>query len=113
MAKRPLLERLRLKKQTRQPMLTGAVWYSAETWAQIKASATDPDRFEASFDEWVVMAERALREFSACGLVATKVLIEPTEFAAWCGARHAQNDASSRSMFVSEKLRSADRKENA
>ena len=105
MTKLPLLERLRLKKRTPRSLEVGVAWYTEETWAHVKKTATDPERFEATFEEWLVMAEDTLRNFVNAGVAPEKVIIDPEEFAAWCKARHKRNNASARARFVSGKLR--------
>ena len=112
-AKRPLLERLRLKKMPPQGLVSGVVWYTAEAWAKLKETSTDPDRFEATFGDWQSMAEATLRDLLIVGVAARKVSIDPEEFTAWCELCHEKNDASARARFVSEKLRGADNEKNA
>lgn len=88
-------------------MSVGVVWYSRDTWPRVKETATDPDRFEATFDDWLAMAEDTLRNFAKAGGVPTKVVIDPEEFFAWCKARRTRNNAAARARFVSQKLRSS------
>ncbi len=85
-------------------MLAGMTWYTAETWLQVKASASDPERFENSFLQWEAMAMSALRELQRAGVRAVKFQIVPEEFAAWCILHDTVNNTESRSEFVSEML---------
>lgn len=88
-------------------MIIGVTWYTEETWAQVKASATDPECFEDSFEKWKAMAIAARREFQRSGVHALEYRIIPHEFSAWC-ARHGQeNNSTSRAEFVSERLSAA------
>jgi hypothetical protein len=88
-------------------MIIGLTWYTGETWAAVKATATDPECFESSFEKWKAVAIKARREFQRSGVRAIECLIVPQEFAAWC-AQHGQlNNSTSRAEFVSEKLTSA------
>jgi hypothetical protein len=96
MVKPTLLERLRLKKRKSRDAFMGVGWYNRESWAQMKKTATDPQRFEATFDEWLIMAEDALRNFAMPGGLPTKVMINPEEFFAWCKARRTRNNAAAR-----------------
>ena len=82
----PLLQRLRAKKRS-QAMIVGLTWYTEETWAQVKACATDPECFEDSFEKWKAMAVRARREFQRAGVRAIEC-----------------HNATSRGEYVSEKL---------
>lgn len=98
--------RRRKAPERRQPLVTGVAWYTSSEWARVKATAVDPDRFEASFDEWVAMAEEALADLRKAGVAAQKCLINADELREWCAAKRVSNDAAARAHFVSEKLRS-------
>jgi hypothetical protein len=106
MRKPSLLERLRAKKRS-QAILVGVTWYTEETWAQVKAAATDPERFEESFPEWKAMAILAVRELQRSGVSAVEIHIIPQEYFTWCALNSKLNNAESRAEFVSEKLRTA------
>ncbi len=102
--KKPLIERLRAKKQNRS-MVVGVTWYTEETWAQVKATARDPRRFEDTFVEWEVVALHALGDLQKVGIYAVKVQLLPAELLSWCLAHKKENDAAARAAFVSEKVR--------
>ena len=106
MRKPSLLERLRAKKRT-QFMIVGITWYTDETWAQVKAMATDSERFENSFAEWQAMAVSARRELQRSGARALEFHIIPQELFDWCTLNNKVNSAESRAEFVSEKLTAA------
>lgn len=106
MRKPSLLERLRAKKRS-QSILVGVAWYTEETWAQVKADASDPERFEESFPEWKAMANSAVRELHRSGVTAVEFHIIPQEFFAWCALNSKVNNAASRAEFVSNMLRAA------
>ncbi len=105
MAKLPLLERLRLKKRTPRSLEVGVAWYTADSWERIRNTATDPERFESTFEQWLVMAEDTLHNFVNAGVAPEKVMIDPEEFAASCKTRRKRNNAAARARFVSGKLR--------
>ena len=88
-------------------MLIGITWYTEETWAQVKACAADPERFEDSFPEWEAMANSARRDLQRSGVRAVEFQIIPQELFAWCTLNNKINNAESRAEFVSEKLRVA------
>ena len=106
MRKPSLLERLRAKKRS-NAMIVGLTWYNEDSWAQVKAVATDPERFEESFLEWEKMAVAARREFQRSGARALAFHIIPQEFFDWCSLNSKDNNAESRAEFVSEKLTAA------
>lgn len=103
---RAIHQRLQAKKRT-QTMIVAVVGYTPETWAQMKAAATDPQCFEDSFEQWKEAAFAARREFLRAGVQAVECQIVPEEFAAWCAANGQQNDSAARAEFVSECLRAA------
>ncbi|MEO6276648.1 hypothetical protein [Roseateles sp.] len=111
MKKRSLLERLRAKKAAR-PTVFGVTWYSEENWSRVKEAATDPERFEATYVEWHVMAEAALAAIRKTGVHPVKVLVSCEELLPWCLLHGRPNTAASRAQFVSEKLRAADEARN-
>jgi len=105
MTKPSLLERLKRKKKQLVMPVIGVSWYTAEDWERVKARATDPDRFEATFQEWTAMAEVGLGDLKRAGVNPVKVMIDADEFSAWCSLHRKQNNAASRAEFVTEKVR--------
>lgn len=104
MPKRPLLERLRLKKALqRGPVAVG--WYTPDEWARVKAVAADPEVFENSFQEWEAMATDALDDLRRAGAIPVKVSISADELRAWCLARGKPVRADARAEFVADKAR--------
>jgi hypothetical protein len=74
------------KLQPRQvPLAIG--WYSEAEWRQVKAAATDAERFEQTFQAWETMAERALNDLRAQGLWPTRFNIIANDLLAWCASR--------------------------
>jgi hypothetical protein len=94
-------------KNRKQAMIVGVVGYTAETWAQVKATAVDPQCFETSFEKWKDVAVSARREFQRSGVQAVEYQIDPPVFADWCALHQYQNDSKARAEFVSEKLSAA------
>lgn len=94
-------------KHRKQAMIVGVVGYTAETWAAVKATATDPQCFEDTFEKWKDVAVSARREFQRSGVQAVEYQIEPQVFADWCAQHQQQNDSKARAEFVSEKLSAA------
>jgi len=88
-------------------MVIGVTWYTEETWAQVKATAVDPECFEASFEKWKAVAVAARREFQRSGVMALECQIVPEEFFAWCTKNNQENNSTARAEYVSEKLSAA------
>lgn len=106
MRKPTLSQRLKAKNRS-QSLVVGVTWYNEASWAQVKTTAVDPDLFEDSFEKWKAVAVAARREFQRSGVVALECLIDPGEFAEWCAANSAENNASARAEYVSQKLTAA------
>ena len=109
MKKPTLSQSLKARRRSRQ-MVIGVTWYTPETWARVKATATDPECFEDSFDKWKAMAVAARRNFQRSGVMALECQIDPDEFAAWCAANQQENNSTSRGEFVSVVLSAAHEK---
>jgi hypothetical protein len=106
MRKASLLTRLSAKRRI-QTMLAGLTWYNQETWAAVKATATDPECFEDSFPQWEKMAISTRKELQRSGVRAVECHIIPQEFFEWCSLNGKANIAASRAEYVSEKLSAA------
>jgi len=90
-----------LKPKVELPKLKLSVaWYTAGEWLKVKQASVDSDRFEASYAEWQAMAEDALKDMLAAGLVADKFQVRADDLLAWCIAHAKVNDAAARSEFV-------------
>lgn len=106
MRKPTLYQSLKAKRRSQQ-LVIGVTWYTPESWAQVKATATDPDCFEDSFEKWKAMAVLARRNFQRSGVLALECQIDPEEFAAWCAQNEQENNATARAEYVSVKLSAA------
>jgi hypothetical protein len=77
-------------------------WYTEDEWQKVKAAATDAERFEATYPDWVNMAESSMKGLRATGVMAEKYYINAETLFAWCLAHGRKNDAPARAQFVSE-----------
>jgi hypothetical protein len=105
MSKRRIPHRLKSKARAAAPTAFGVTWYTETEWSRVKAVATDPERFESSFNEWVAMAESALLDLHKAGIQAEKFLVNANDLLAWCLAHNKENNAAARAEFVSEQMR--------
>ena len=99
-----LLDRLRMRKVLRSHPKIGVCWYTEEEWVKIKLNAVDPERFEASYQEWESMAIKALKDLQKSGISPIKVIVKADELMHWCEAHGKENSAASRSAYVAEML---------
>ena len=111
MRKPTLYQSLRAKQRSQQ-MVVAVTWYTEETWAQVKATATDPECFDTSFEKWKAAAVAARRNFQRSGVMALECLIDPAAFAAWCAAHQQENNSTSRGEYASEVLSAAQQPSN-
>jgi hypothetical protein len=84
----------------KQPVAVG--WYDLENWTKVKAQASDPDRFENSYQDWTDMAEKALKDLIAAGIIVDRFFIKSKDLLAWCLVHDKQNNAAARAEFVSQ-----------
>jgi hypothetical protein len=98
-----------LRPKTRnRAVKVGVTWYSEDQWQLVKAAATDPERFEASYADWVSMAEESTAKLLSAGIVTECVLVVAAELLAWCLVHGKANDAAARSEYVSMLLSARD-----
>lgn len=81
-------------------------WYAEPEWGKVKAAATDPERFEATFREWVEMAEDSIKQMSQAGMKVQKCYLRAEDLLAWCLAHGKPNNAASRAEYASQLGRS-------
>ena len=92
-----------LRSKTQQPdVKVGIVWYTEDQWQLVKAAATDPERFEDSYADWVDMVEESTKSMLATGLLTHRVTVTASDLLAWCLAHGKENNASARAEFVSQ-----------
>lgn len=72
----------------------------------VRATAADPERFEATFREWETMANEAFTLIRANHPGAVKVFVSADALLAWCKAEGKVNNSTARAAFV-QKLVSA------
>lgn len=93
-------------KGSNETVEVGVAWYAPDQWHLVKTSSMDPERFEDSFEEWVAVAESALKDLLAAGIVGQPFLIHADELLAWCLAHGKPNNAAARAEFVADRMRS-------
>lgn len=86
----------------------GVAWYRREQWDRLLQIASDRDELEDTYDEWVTMAERRLKELGQHGYMLRKVDIDVEELLSWCNSQNRPVDGAARTEFVILKLREQD-----
>jgi hypothetical protein len=75
-------------------------WFTAATWAELLAVASDRDALPDTFAEFEVIAGRKFDQIRVQGIPLHKVLISVIELSAWCQAQHKPVDGTTRAAFA-------------
>jgi hypothetical protein len=75
-------------------------WFTAETWPELLAVATDRATLPDTFAEFEVIAGRKFARFTAQGHSLHKVLISVAELTVWCRANRIPIDGHGRAAFA-------------
>lgn len=82
-----------------------AFWCRDEaTFLRLKQIITDPERWPATYAEWLQRANEHFAETKKRGLVTTKINVDPDAFVAWCQINSRVADVRSRSLYATEEL---------
>jgi NhaA family Na+:H+ antiporter len=92
-------------KQIAGKTIVGVVWYRPEQWARMREVVADPERLEATYEQWLKVASKAFKDLSNLGLQVLKVEVDADEFVLWCKLNGLPLDGAARSQFVTEKVR--------
>lgn len=82
----------------------GVVWYDPGGWARMREITDDPEKLEETFEQWLEIAEKAVRNLRAKGATVERVTINVDEYVVWCNDRDHAINSSTRAQFVSYKL---------
>ncbi|MFQ5737941.1 MAG: hypothetical protein ACE5JX_02930 [Acidobacteriota bacterium] len=85
--------------------LVGVAWYDRGQWTRLRQVAADPERLEESYEEWVAMAEKAIRDLKAQGMRIQRVPVDAEDLIGWCKEQARRLDTSARAEFTSHQLR--------
>jgi hypothetical protein len=84
----------------------GVAWYFEDEWQSLRDGAADPEVLEPTYQEWVQVFEKGLRDLAEAGVVPERVEVRVAALGAWCLKHHRKLDGAARSEFVAELLRS-------
>jgi len=90
-------------------MVMAIVWYRPEQWQRIRDVATDADELEASYLDWLQLAEQKYNELQSIGLRVEKVDVDSEKLILWCNERGLENDGKARSLYAAERLSELDK----
>ena len=84
---------------------SGVAWYDRAQWQRLREVAADPERLENSYDEWVAMAEKIIRDLEATGMLIERVPVDTEDLIVWCNERARPIDGEARAEYAGQKLR--------
>jgi hypothetical protein len=103
MARTPKRRRRPAKEELRPT--AGVAWYDRDQWERVRGLAADPELLEVSYESWVAMAERSVRELEAAGMIIKRVPVNAVALESWCRARGLPINSSARARFAADELR--------
>jgi hypothetical protein len=65
-------------------MIFGVAWFKPEQWKALKYVSVDGDELEDTHSEWLLNANRALKELRAKGMKVEPVEVDVEELVKWC-----------------------------
>ena len=83
-----------------EPTHLAFVWYSPESWEQLRATADDPEALDESYEAWLASASDAFEDVVARGMSPIKFHLDVSAAAAWAKQQGCAFDSSARASFV-------------
>jgi len=93
--------------------ITGIAWYRRDQWARLRELATDADRLEEAYEDWLAGAQKTIVQMTAAGVRVRRVDIELDELVRWCRHEGRPVDSAARAAFTAERLRSGFERANS
>lgn len=82
----------------------GVAWYRPEQWEVLRNVSVDRDKLEETYAEWLVEAERVVKQLQQRGLRVMKVDLEISDLMLWCESQRIPLDAKARSNYAAFKV---------
>src|SRR5438094_9234876 len=95
------------KRTTGRKPVAGVAWYSSTQWQYLRQVAADPERLEQTYQEWLVVAERACREMESSGIAIGTVPPGVQDLIDWCRGRSLRLAATARAHCAVDCMRSS------
>src|SRR5439155_27199499 len=84
---------------------TALAWYTREEWDAVRREASDPEVFDASYEEWQANATGVLDQLRDQGVPVQRVFVGAAELRTWCDQQGIPPDSKARSSYAAQKLR--------
>lgn len=75
-------------------------WFDEQQWQLLCSLVPDRNALDASYEQWQVSAERAVREIQASGHTVERVSVDVVALSEWCRERHLPMNGSARAEYV-------------
>ena len=100
-----------MKNSSKGPveMVIAIVWYRPAQWQRVRDTATDAEKLEESYAEWLQLAESKFQELKSSGRKVEKVDVDSEKLILWCNERAMENDGKARSLYAAERLSELDK----
>lgn len=97
-------------KRSKQEINLSVAWYKPEQWLKLHKISADPDQLEKTYEEWQIIAEKAMKDFAALGVFPEKTVVDVNDLLAWCNERKLPVNGESRSKYAAWLRQEMDRK---
>jgi hypothetical protein len=87
----------------------GVAWYRPEQWETLRSVSVDRDKLEATYAEWLVDAERVVKQLQQRGLRVIKVDVELSDLMLWCESQRIPLDGEARSNYAAFRVQQLDK----
>lgn len=94
-----------MRKDGEENIAVGIGFFRREDWEQFIVSADDRENLEDTYDEWLVVFRRAVKDMRATGIKPRKVIFTLDELLDYCQKKGLKNNAEARSEFFAELTR--------
>jgi hypothetical protein len=101
------MKRKETMKETEElELVMGVCWYTPEEFIKMKQIASDKNRFEDTYEEWLEVAEKIQNDLEKRGANPRKVYVKTDDFRWWCEKNSLASDGAARTKYVTEILES-------
>jgi len=92
---------------TDSSLVTGIAWYRRDQWTRLRALASDPDKLEESYEDWLAGAQRTLVQMTLTGMRTQRVDVDVDTLVQWCQIEGRPLDSAARAAYAAVALRRA------
>jgi len=93
---------------TDSSLVTGIAWYRREQWTRLRALASDPDKLEESYEDWLGGAQKTLVQLTLSGVRTQRVDVDVDALVQWCQVEGRPLDSAARAAYAAFELRRTD-----